>query len=138
MDRTLDGILATTGGVHAFQDVCTQFLELFHYEVPKRELLRQFYTISQEPQETVAQFTIWFQDLYRQLSQDVSAHHISNTFLAGLREPLWTTLTLTDFSQQTIEQVIARVLTIDRTQHSTTFSMGSLQNTLPVQEENRF
>ena len=94
--------------------------------------------MSQEPKETVTQFTIRFQDLYCQLTQDVSAHHIPDTFLAGLREPLRTTLALTDFSQQTIEQVIARVLAIDRTQHNTAFSMGSLQNTLPPQEENRF
>ena len=48
------------------------------------------------------------------------------------------TLALPDFSQQTIEQVIARVLPINRTQHITAFSMGSLQNTLPPREDNRF
>ena len=37
-----------------FQDVRTKFLELFDHEVPKRELLRQFFTMSQEPQETIA------------------------------------------------------------------------------------
>ena len=87
------------GEVTTFQDVRTKFLELFHREVPKRELLRQFFSMSQEPHETVAQFTIRFQDLYRQLAQDVSAHHILDTFLAGLWEPLRTTLALTDFSQ---------------------------------------
>ena len=35
------------------EDVHTQFLELFHREVLKRELLRQFFTISQEHQETI-------------------------------------------------------------------------------------
>ena len=94
--------------------------------------------MSQDPEETVTQFTIWFQDLYRQLTEDVSTHQIPNTFFTGLREPLWTTLTLTDFSHQTIEQVIACVLAIDRTQHNTTFSMGSLQSTLPPQEDHRF
>ena len=72
-------------------------------------------TINQEPHETVSQFTIRFQDLYRQLTQNVSAHHITDTFLAGLREALRTTLALTYFSQQTIGQVIARVLTIEIT-----------------------
>ena len=72
--------------------------------------------MSQEPQGIVAQFTIRFQDLYCQLAEDVSAHHIPDTFLAGLRVPLQMTLALTDFSNQTIEQVIARVLAIDRTQ----------------------
>ena len=87
--------------------------------------------MNQELQETVSQFTIRFQDLHRQLAEDVSAHHISETFLASLREPLRTTLTLTDFSNQSIEKVIVRVLALDQTQHSTMFSMSSLQSTLP-------
>ena len=33
------------GEFTTFQDVSTQFLELFHQEIPKRELLCQFYTI---------------------------------------------------------------------------------------------
>ena len=94
--------------------------------------------MSQEPHETVAQFTIRFQELCRQLVDDVSAHHIPDTFLSSLREPLRRTLSLTDFSNQTIEQVIARVLAIDRTQHNTSFSMASLQNTLTPQEDHRF
>ena len=87
--------------------------------------------MSQEPQETVAQFTIRFQDLYRQLAEGVFAHHIPDTFFAILREPLRTTLALTNLSNQIIEQVIARVLAIDQTQHSIAFSMGCLQSTLP-------
>ena len=96
------------GEVATFQIVCTKFLELFHREVPKRELLRQFFSISQEPHEMVAQFTIRFQDLYRQVADDVSAQHIPNTFLSSLQEPLRTTLALTNFANQTIEQVILR------------------------------
>ena len=93
--------------------------------------------MSQESHETVTQFMIRFQDLYRQLADDVSAHHIPDTFLSSLREPLRTTLALTNFANQTIEQVIARVLALDRTQQSTAFSMSSLQSTLP-QEDNYF
>ena len=125
------------GKVTTFQDIRTKCLELFHREVPKRELLRQFFSMSQEPHETVAQFTIRFQDLYRQLVDDVSAHHIPDTFLSSLREPLRTTLTLTNFANQTIEQVIAHVLAIDQTQQNMAFSMSSLQSSLP-QEDNRF
>ena len=111
--------------------------ELFHREVPKRELLRQFFLICQEPHETVAQFTIRFQDLYRQVADDVSAQHIPDTFLSSLREPLRTTLALTNFANQTIKEVIARVLALDRSQHGAAFSMTSLQNALP-QENNCF
>ena len=110
-------------------------MELFHREIAKRELLRQFYTIAQGPNETVSQFTIRFQDLYRQLARDVSANHLKDTFLVGLWEPLQTMLALTKFSQLTIEQMVAPVLALDRAHHSNSFSMGSLQNTLRMQEE---
>ena len=102
-----------------------EFLELLHREVPKRELLRQFFSMSQEPHETVAQLMIQFQDLYRHVADDVCAQHIPDTFLSSLREPLRTTLALTNFANQTIEQVIARVLALDRTQQSTVFYMSS-------------
>ena len=88
-------------------------------------------SIGQEPHETVAQFTIRVQDLYRQVADDVSAQHIPDTFLSSLQEPLRTTLALTNFANHTIEQVIARVLALDRTQHDVAFSMTSLQNALP-------
>ena len=81
-----------------FQDVRTQFLKLFHREIHKRELLRQCYAITQQPHEIVSLFTICFQDLYRQIAEDVSANHLKDTFLAGLREPLRTTLALTYIS----------------------------------------
>ena len=119
------------GEATTFQIVRTKFLELFHREVPKRELLRQFFSMSQEPHETVAQFTIRFEDFYRQVTDDVSTQHIPDTFLSSLREPLRTTLALTNFANQTIEQVIARVLALDWTQHDASFSMTSLQNALP-------
>ena len=53
------------GEFTTFQDVRTRFLELFHWEIPVRELLHQFYTIEQGPHETNAQFVLSFQDLYR-------------------------------------------------------------------------
>ena len=88
--------------------------------------------------ETVSQYSLRFQDLYRQLGQDVSVNHLRDTFLAGLREPLRTTLALIDFSQQTIKQVVARELALDHAHHSIAFSMGTLQSALPTVEETQF
>ena len=65
-------------------------------------------------------------------------NHLKDTFLAGLREPLRTTLALTDFSQQTIEQMVARILALDRAHHSISFEMGILQTALPTNEEMQF
>ena len=109
-----------------FQDVRTQFLELFHREIPIHKLLRQLYTIEQGPHGTVAQFVLCFQDLYRQMARDILANHLKDTFLVGLREPLRTTLALTDFSQNTIEQVVACILALARIHNSSSFAMGTL------------
>ena len=65
-------------------------------------------------------------------------NHLKDAFLARLREPLSTTLALTDFSQHTIEQVVAHVLALDRAHHNNSFSMCTLQTTLPTTEDTRF
>ena len=86
----------------------------------------------------MSQFVLCFQDLYQQHSQDVSVNNLKDTFLAGLREPLRMMLALTDFSQQTIEQVVARVLALNRAHHSRSFAIGTLQTSLPMTEETQF
>ena len=48
------------------------------------------------------------------------------------------TLALTDFSQETIEKVVTRVLALDRVHHNNSFSIGTLQTTLPTTEETQF
>ena len=58
------------GEVNTFHDVCTKFLKLIHREVPKRKLLRQFFSMSQELHETVAQFTTRFQHVRVQKWKD--------------------------------------------------------------------
>ena len=67
----------------------TQFLELFCREIPIRELLSQFYTIEQGPHETVAQFVLRFQDLYRQVARDVSANHLKDTLSWRFSATVW-------------------------------------------------
>mgnify|MGYP000367854103 FL=1 len=108
------------------QDVCNHFLRLFHWEIPRRELLHQFYAIAQELLEMVPQFTIHFQDLYRQLTQDVSVDNLKDTFLTTLHEPLRKTLALVGLSQQAMKQVVDYVLTMDKPQNNNSFSMSSL------------
>ena len=110
-------------------------MEIFHREIPVRELLCQFYAIQQGPHETVAQFVLRFQELYRQVASDVSANHLTDTFLGRLREPLRTTLALTDFSKKTIEQVVTRVLALTCTQKSNTFAMGRYRKPFQLQKK---
>ena len=76
------------GEFTSFTVLRDQFIRLFHRQVPKRELYCQFYTISQEPQETIKQFTIRFQNLYRHLAREILADDLKETFLTALYEPL--------------------------------------------------
>ena len=78
--------------------------------------MSQFYAISQETLETVPQFIIWFQNLKRQLARQPPEEDVKETSLSALREPLRTTLAVFDFKEQSVEQVIAKTLLMDKTQ----------------------
>ena len=60
---------------------------------------------------------------------------LTEIFLIGLREPLWTILQVVDLIGQPIEEVIRRVLRVDSAQ---SMSMTLFQNALPTTEETRF
>ena len=94
--------------------------------------MSQFYAIIQEVNETVPQFVIRFQNLRKQLTRSPTPEELTKIFLTGLCEPLQTTLQVIDLSGQPIEEVIRRVLRLDRAQ---SMSMASLQEALPTTEE---
>ena len=93
----------------------------------QRELVGQFYTVYQEPNETVLQFVICFQTLHIELKRAPSEDEAKVVFLATLREPLRTTLSVFDFRTNTIDEVVDRVLEMDRAQNSNHMAMGALQ-----------
>ena len=51
------------GEFESFQTLNIKFIRLFHRQVPKRELMSQFYVAYQGAHETVPQFIIRFQNL---------------------------------------------------------------------------
>ena len=56
------------GELESFKQLTSKFIIPFHGQVPKRELMSQFYVACQEVHETVPQFIIQFQNLRRQLA----------------------------------------------------------------------
>ena len=52
-------------------------------------------------------------------------------FLDAFCEPLRTMLAILDFQTNTIDQVIYRVLEMDRAQNNNYMAMGALQRTMP-------
>ena len=114
----------------------TKFLRLFHRQVEQRELVSQFYTTHQEEQETVPQFIIRFQTLHNQLTRAPPEDEAKVVFLAVLQEPFRTMCVVLDIQTSTMDQVIDRVLEMDK--HNSFMSLGALHCALPKEEDLRF
>ena len=116
---SLDGPLAnwfTQNGLRAFdtfKQLTTKFTQLFHQQIPQKDLIAQFYASYQEPHETVSQFVIRFQNLQLQISKTILDEKLKDIFLKAIREPLRTTLAVFDFRTQSIDQVIDKALAMD-------------------------
>ena len=83
--------------------------------------------------------------IYKQVSESAQTtqrappeEDVKEIFLATLREPLRTTLVVLDFKTSTIDQVIYRVLDMDRAQNGNHLSMRALQQALSTKEDLRF
>ena len=82
------------------------------------------------------QFIIRFQALHNQLTRGPPEDEVKAVFLAALREPLRTMCVVLDFQTNTMDQVIDRVLEMDK--RSSLMSMGALQRAFPKEEDLRF
>ena len=91
-----------------------------------------FYTIRQEPTETIQQFVIRFQRMHCQLSRAPPEAETKAIFLAALWEPLHTMCTVIDFRTSTVDKVIDRVREMEKS--SSWLAMGALQRALPTEE----
>ena len=83
----------------------------------------QFYAAYQESHESIPQFIIRFQNLRKKLTRPPSEKDLKETFLTTLQEPLRSTLAVLDFKVDTLEQVIDRVLNMDKAQNDNAMSM---------------
>ena len=122
----------------SFEQLTTRFIQLFHRQVPQKDLISQFYAAYQEPHETVSQFVIRFQNLQLQISKTIPDEELKDIFLEAIREPLQTTLVVFDFRDQSIDQVIDKELAMDRTKNKNSMNMSALHTNLPTMEELRF
>ena len=97
-------------GFETFEQLTNKFLQLFHRQIPQKDLIAQFYALYQEQHETVSQFMIRFQNLQLQISRPIPDNELKDVFLEAIREPLRTTLKVFDFWNQNIEQVIDKAI----------------------------
>ena len=122
----------------SFEQLTTKFTQLFHRQIPQKDLIGQFYAAYQEPNETVSQFVIRFQSLQLQIAKTIPDAELKD-IPEAIQEPLRTTLAVFDFTDQTIDKVIDKALAMDRTHKSKpTINMTTLTNNLPSLEELQF
>ena len=120
----------------SFEQLTTKFIQLFHRQVPQKDLIGQFYVAYQEPHETISQFVIRFQNLQLQIPKKIPDAELKDIFLEAIREPLRTTLAVFDFKNQSIDQVIDKALAMDRTHTGkNSMNMSALHTNLPTMEE---
>ena len=82
---------------------------------------------------------IRFQNLQLQISKKIPDEELRDIFLEAIREPLRTTLAVFNFKNQSIDQVIDKVLAMDQTHTGkNSMNMSTLHNNLPTMEELRF
>ena len=120
----------------SFEQLTTKFIQLFHRQVPQKDLIGQFYVAYQEPHETTSQFVIRFQNLQLQISKKILDEELKDIFLEAIREPLRTTLAVFNFKNQSIDQVIDKALAMDWTHKGkNSMNMSALHSNLPTMED---
>ena len=82
------------------------------------------------------QFIIRFQTLHNQWTREPPEDEVKAVFFAAFREPLRIMCGFLDFRTNTVDQVIDRVLEMDKS--SSFMSLGMLHRALPKEEDLRF
>ena len=124
--------------ITTFDEIQSKFLRFFHKKVPQHVIIGQFYTIKQKPSESIADFSLRFQNLRRKLERAPTEDEARETFLTALRRPIRTTLTNTSVKGETSDMVLERTLNLELDEEEEAFSMTLLRQALPQDEERHF
>ena len=90
-----------------------KFEELFQVKLDPTEVPREYYSLKQQPTESVADFLIRFQAVEGLLDTLATEDIQKRQFLKALKEPLWSSFALLDFTTVPISEVINRALNLD-------------------------
>ena len=94
--------------IKTFDELQSNFLRFFHRKVPQHVIIGQFYTIKQLPSESIADFSLRFQNLRQKLERARIDDEARETFLAALRRPIRTMLNNNSVKGETTNLVIER------------------------------
>ena len=73
--------------IESFEQLTTKFTQVFHRQIPQKDLIRQFYAAYQEPNERVSEFIILFQTMQLQISKTIPDVDLKDYFFLGEGEP---------------------------------------------------
>ena len=138
---TLDGRVACWNSqmdlvaITTFDQLQSALLRFFDRRVPQREIIGQFYTIKQLRTESIADFSLRFQSLRRQLTRALIDEEARETFLAALRRLVRTTLNMHSVKGETADMTIERALQLKLEEEDEGLSMASLRQALTQEEE---
>ena len=90
------------------------------------------------PSESIVDFSLHFQILWRKLESVPTEDEAHEIFLAALRRPIRTTLNNKSVKGETTDMVIEQALQLELDEEEEAFSMSSLRQTLPQDEECHF
>ena len=116
--------------IKTFDALQSAFLRFFHKKVPQHVIIGQFYTIKQLPSESIADFSLRFQNLRRKLDRVPTEDEARETFLAALRRSIRTTLNNNSVKGEIADLVIKRALRLELEEEEEAFSMSTLRQAL--------
>ena len=124
--------------IKTFDALQSAFLRFFHRKVPQHVIIGQFYTIKHLPSESIADFNLRIQNLRRKLDWIPNEDEACETFLAALRRPIRAALNNNSVKGETRDMVIERALQLELDEEEGAFSMTTLRQALPQDEERHF
>ena len=116
--------------IKTFDALQSAFLRFFHKKVPEHVIIGQFYTIKQLPSESIADFSLRFQNLRRKLDRVPTEDEARETFLAALRRSIRMALNSNSVKGETTDLVIERALQLELEEEEEAFSMSTLRQAL--------
>jgi nucleoside recognition membrane protein YjiH len=102
------------GTFTTFQQLVDKFKELFQVKIDLTEVLKEYYSLQQQVGESIAEFLLRFRALQALLDTAPMEDIQKRQFLKALKEPLWSSFALLDFSTVPLTEVINQVLNLDQ------------------------
>jgi hypothetical protein len=81
--------------------------------VDPTKVLREYYSLQQQPGESVAEFLLRFRAVQERMTDAPTDEMQKRQFLKALKEPLCSSFALLDFSNISLTEVFNRALNLD-------------------------